>query len=503
MSLQEIRKVRILKKDKAEEVVENVFPTKVFRDFSVEESVNSFSKLSRRKKPITLVGRVFGIRSHGGVIFSDFSDGFLSSGEEKPISLQAYVKKDIVGKESFSLYADTVDVGDFIEFKGSLFKTKKGEKSIKVTSWRIVSKSLRPLPEKWHGLSDVEERYRKRYLDLLMNKSVSDGFILRSKLITEMRTFLNRNDFLEVETPMLQPMAGGAIAQPFKTHHNALDMDLFLRIAPELYLKMLLVGGFEKVYEIGKSFRNEGIDATHNPEFTTLEFYQAYQDAEYCRGLVEEMVKTLVKKLFGKSTIKHGDKSISFSKKFSVISFYDVLKRHALINNPENATLEDFKLKAQQFGIETSKSDSKEKIADKIFGRVCRPKLVQPTFVVDHPIGLSPLAKKKLTPLGGEDNQSLVDRFQLIIAGFELANGYSELNDPLDQRERFENQKKLKEAGDKEAVDVDEDYIEAMEYGMPPACGVGVGIDRLAMFLLNVQNIRDVVLFPTLRPKKD
>ena len=488
MGLEEIRKIRIEKKDRLEEV-DAVFPAKVSRDFTIKEVLVDFTKLSRRKKPMFLVGRVMAVRTHGGLTFCDFKDGLGDS-------LQAYLKKDIVGKESFSLFEETVDVGDFVEFRGGLFKTKKGEKSIKVSSWRVVSKSLRPLPEKWHGLSDVEERFRKRYLDLLMNEEVLDRFVLRSKIINELRSFLNRYDFLEVETPVLQPLAGGALAQPFKTHHNALDMDLFLRIAPELYLKRLLIGGFEKVYEIGRNFRNEGIDVTHNPEFTMLEFYQAYKDSSFAMGFVENLMKNLAKKVSGKLVIKHEDKQISFSKKFAVIPFFEVLKRYALLNDAPSLSREDMALKAQQFGIEVVASDSKEKIADNIFKKVCRPKLVQPTFVVDHPLAISPLAKKK------EGNPDTVDRFQLIVGGLELVNGFSELNDPLDQRERFENQQEQRKAGDKEALEMDESFIEAMEYGMPPAVGVGIGIDRLVMFFTDTHNIKEVILFPTMRPKE-
>ncbi|MBU1179167.1 lysine--tRNA ligase [Patescibacteria group bacterium] len=495
MSLEEIKEIRSKKLDKVKKVFGQAYPVKIFRDFRAEEAVNNFLKLSRSRKPLLMAGRIFNIRSHGGVIFCDFTDGFGGRKEEGAVYLQAYLKKDIVGQEQFNLFNELADVGDFVEFKGSLFKTKKREKSIKVSSWKIISKSLRPLPEKWHGLSDVEERYRKRYLDLMMNKTVSDGFVLRSKIIAEIRNFLNKCDFVEVETPILQPIAGGASAEPFKTHHNALDMNLFLRIAPELYLKKLLIGGFEKVYEIGRNFRNEGIDVTHNPEFTMLEFYQAYKDAEFGRGFAEELIKNLVKKIFNKQLLEYEGHKVSFSKKFSVVSFYDVLKRHALINHPEDAPLEDFVLKARQFGIDVLKSDSKEKIADNIFKKVCRTKLIQPTFVIDYPIELFPLAKKK------EDNSELADFFQLFVGGLELAKGYSELNNPLEQRERFKKQQELRRDGDREANEFDEDFIEAMEYGMPPACGVGIGIDRLAMFFLNVHNIRDAILFPTLRPK--
>jgi len=496
MSLEEIKQVRIQKLQKIKKDRGEVFPSSVFRDFPLSEIAGDFSKLSRRRKPLSLVGRLFGLRSHGGVIFADFKDGSLAGKEMKPAMLQAYLKKDILGEEQFSFFEENADVGDFVEFKGSLFKTKKGERSIKVSSFRIIAKSLRPLPEKWHGLSDVEERFRKRYLDLLMNDEVNTGFVLRSRIIWEIRNFLNQKGFLEAETPMLQPLAGGALAQPFKTHHNALDIDLFLRIAPELYLKRLLIGGMEKVYEIGRSFRNEGIDATHNPEFTMLEFYCAYEDAVFGRRLVENLFKAVIKKIFNKYVIIHEDKQISFSSPFAVITFSDILKRHALISNPEGASRDDFVLKARQFGIDVASSDSKEKIGDNIFKKICRPKIIQPTFVIDHPLAISPLAKKK------EGSDSLADRFQLIAGGLELVNGFSELNDPIDQRERFLCQQEARKAGDAEAPEFDESFVEAMEYGMPPAVGVGIGIDRLAMLLLNAHNIKDVILFPTLRPKE-
>lgn len=496
MSLEEIRDIRIQKLGKISQTQQEVFPAKVSRDFSLSEVVDKFSKLSRRRKPLMLCGRIFGFRSHGGVIFCDFKDGSILKKERKTASLQAYLKKDILTDEKFSFFEENVDVGDFVEFQGSLFKTKRGEKSIKVSSFRVIAKSLRPLPEKWHGLSDTEERFRKRYLDLLMNGDVNATFVLRSKIISEVRNFLNGKDFLEVETPMLQPMAGGAMAEPFKTHHHALDIDLFLRIAPELYLKRLLIGGFEKVYEIGRNFRNEGIDQTHNPEFTMLEFYQAYKDAAFARSLVEDLFKTVVKKIFNKQIISYEGNQISFSSKFSVVSFADILKRHALISNAEEASREDFKLKAQQFGIEVAVSDSAEKIADNIFKKICRPKIIQPTFVIDIPLGISPLAKKK------EGDNKLADRFQLVISGLELANGFSELNDPIDQSERFLKQQELRKAGDKEMPEMDNLFVEAMEYGMPPAAGVGIGIDRLVMLLTGTHSIKEVLLFPTMRPKE-
>ncbi|MFH1979407.1 MAG: lysine--tRNA ligase [Patescibacteria group bacterium] len=496
MPLEDIRQARLKKLGKIEEMAGNAFPSESIKDFSLSDVVADFSKISRKRRPINLVGRVFGVRGHGGIVFCDFKDGSSDKKNGDLSVLQAYIKKDIVGDEQFSFFEESVDVGDFIEFNGSLFKTKKGERSIKVTSFRFLSKGLMPLPEKWHGLSDVEERFRKRYLDLLMNDEVRTVFVNRSKLVAEIRNFLNKKDFLEVETPILQPIASGALAEPFRTRHNALGIDLFLRIAPELYLKRLLVAGFEKVYEIGRNFRNEGIDMTHNPEFTMLEFYQAYKDSEYARDLVEDLFKTLAKKVSGKKLIEYDGKEISFSKKFDVVSFYDVIKRHALINNPEETLREDFALKAQQFGIEVSDADTKEKIADNIFKKLCRSKIIQPTFVVDYPVELFHLAKKK------KDNLKLADCFQLYIGGLELVKGYSEINSPIEQKNRFEEQQKLRKAGDKEAPEFDKDFIEALEYGMPPAAGVGIGIERLAMFFTDTQNIKEVILFPTMRPKE-
>jgi len=477
MSLEEIREIKLKKLRKIDKIFGSTFPVGIAPDYSLEEVLSNFSKLSKRRMPLRLVGRVFGIRKHGGVIFCDF--------KYEAVSFQAYIKKEIVGEDLFLFFEEVVDVGDFLEFKGNFFKTQKGEKSIKVSSFRVLVKSLRPLPEKWHGLSDTEERFRKRYLDLLMNDDARNVFVLRSRIITQIRDFLNKNDFLEVETPVLQSLAGGALAEPFKTHHNALNIDLFLRIAPELYLKRLLVGGFNKVYELGRNFRNEGIDTTHNPEFTMLEFYQAYCDTDFMKNFVEDLFKNLMKKVFNKKI-----------EKFSTISFYEVLKRHALINDVENISQEDLKLKAQQFGLEVADSDSKDKIADNIFKKVCRPKLIQPVFVVDYPIGLYPLTKAK------EENKNLADAFQLFINGLELVKAYSELNNPLEQKERFEKQQELRKAGDKEALEFDRDYIEAMEYGMPPAVGVGIGIERLIMYLLNISNIKETILFPTMRPKE-
>ena len=486
-SLEEIRGERLKKLELLREKGVNPYPVSVSRDFPIAEALNDFSKLSKRRKAIHLAGRIMAIRGHGGSVFFDFSDG---TGK-----IQGYIKKDEVGDESHNLFLETVDIGDFIEFAGSLFVTKKKEKTLKISKWKMLAKSLRPLPDKWHGLQDIEERFRKRYLDLLMSGEVKERFIARSKIISGIRGFLDENGYLEVETPILQPLAGGASAAPFITHHNALDIDLYLRIAKELYLKKLLIGGFEKIYEIGRDFRNEGIDATHNPEFTMLEFYEAYSDAERQRDFVEKLIKNIAKKILKKSKIECEGNKIDLSKKFAVVSYSNLLKKHALIADFDGLSQKDAVLKAQQLGIKVENSDSKEKIIDNIFKKIIRPKLVQPTFVVDYPVNYLPLAKKK------EGEATFVDAFQLYIGGFELVKAFSELNDPIDQRERFEYQEEERKAGDTEAQPSDEEFIESLEYGMPPAGGVGIGIDRLVMLLTNTHNIKEAILFPTLKPK--
>lgn len=485
-SLEEIRTERLKKLEILKEKGINPFPVSVNRDFLISDALKSFSKLSKKKKPSFIAGRIMAIREHGGSIFFDINDG---TG-----ALQAYLKKDEVGKDDFELFKNSSDIGDFAEIRGNFFVTKRKEKSIKVSQWRIISKTLRPLPEKWHGLQDVEERFRKRYLDLLMNDEIKERFLFRSRLISEVRSFLDKQEFLEVETPILQPLAGGAMAEPFKTHHNALDINLYLRIAPELYLKELLIGGFNKVYELGRNFRNEGIDVTHNPEFTMLELYEAYKDAEYLREFAEKLIKSVVKRATGKNEFNFDGHKISL-KKFSTVSYFNVLKKFALLTDPKNETREAYALKAKQFGIRVEDFETKEKIMDNIFKKLCRPKIIHPTFVIDYPTGSSPLAKRN------KDDKNIIDRFQLIIGGVEIANGFSELNDPIDQKKRFAEQDKAKERGEKEVSPSDGLYLEAMEYGMPPAAGLGIGIDRLAMLLTDTHNIKEIILFPTMRPK--
>lgn len=486
-SLEDIREGRLKKLALLKEKGIDPFPSETACNTDIAEAISAFAKLSKKKK-VVMAGRIMALRPQGHLAFINFTDG---TG-----TFQAFLKRDEMDEASFALFADTVDIGDFVEFEGSLFVTKREEKTILVKKWKMLAKSLRPLPEKWHGLQDVEERFRRRYLDSLMSPEVRERFVLRSRLISEIRRILDAAGYLEVETPIFHPMYGGASAEPFTTHYNALDADLYLRISDELYLKRMLVGGFPKVYEIGRDFRNEGIDLTHSPEFTMLEFYESMSDAKKQMAFVEKMFKTLIKKLFKKASIELDGKTIDFSKKFAVISYYDLLRRYALIPNPESIGRDELALKAAQTGVAVAPGDSVQKILDNIYKKACRPKLIQPTFVVDYPADYLPLAKRN------PENPDLVEAFQLVIGGVELVKAFSELNDPIDQRERFEAQEKHKKAGEADAQRLDEDFLEAMEYGMPPAGGVGIGIDRLAMVLTDTKNIREVIYFPTLKPKE-
>ena len=487
-SLDEIRSARLKKVELLKAKGINPFPVTARSDYDLATVSADFEKLSK-KKSITIAGRVMAMRGQGGLAFADLFDG---TGK-----FQVLFKRDEIGDESFSLWNEVIDIGDFIESTGSLFVTKRNEKTLQVKEWRILAKSLRPLPEKWHGLTDVEERFRKRYLDLLMNEEVRNRFVLRSRLVSALRGLLDADGFLEVETSILQSLAGGANAEPFQTHHNALDINLYLRIAPELDLKKLLIGGFGKVYEIGRSFRNEGIDVTHNPEFTTVEWYVAFSDAPKERERVERVMKAVVEKVIGGNTVVFDGNTIDFEKPFTVVTYFEILQRYALIANPAKATRAELALKAAQLGVKVSDADTAEKIMDNIYKKAVRPKLISPTVIVGYPKNYIPLAK------GDEKNPALVDAFQVVIGGMEMVKAFSELNDPVEQRARFTKEEESKKAGDKEAQPSDEVFLEALEYGMPPAGGVGISIDRLTMLLSNTKNIREVIFFPTLRPKID
>ena len=434
-----------------------------------------------------VAGRVMTRREHGKACFLTLRDGWED--------LQVYGNVNSLGGESFDKLRG-LDLGDIVGCEGHLFRTRKGEMTLFVESWMLLTKSLRPPPEKWHGLHDRETRYRQRYADLIANPEVAAQLGLRSSLIACMRRYLWERGFVEVETPILQPLAGGAMARPFVTHHNALDADLYLRIAPELYLKRLLVGGFDKVFEIGKNFRNEGISPVHNPEFTMMELYWAYVDYREIMDLVEHMTWSMAVEVLGVPTIDVGDQEIDLTPPWPRVTVDELVQQFLgwslaqMRDDPAGARTE-----LHRRHVEVEGRDTFSSLVDKALKHLVWPTLVAPTFVIDHPLELSPLAKKHpLDPL-------LVERFQPIIAGREIGNAFSELNDPLDQRQRFEGQMEMKEAGDEEAHALDEDFLRALEYGMPPAGGLGIGIDRLVMLFLGLESIRDVILFPQLRPE--
>jgi lysyl-tRNA synthetase class 2 len=486
MVQEELIKIREKKLERIKKELINPYPLRAKRTYTISEAIENFGKLSKTKEEIFLVGRVRSLRTHGGLTFFHIEDG---TGK-----IQVLIRKNKVGESAYEFFLDNFDIGDFVEVRGNLMKTKTGEKTLEISDFKILAKSLRPLPEKWHGLKDVEERYRKRYLDLIFNPEVREKFVLRSKIVYEIRKFLEKEGFLEVETPILQPVYGGARAKPFKTHLNALNLDLYLRIAPELYLKRLLVGGFEKVFEMGKCFRNEGIDKFHNPDFTSLEFYWAYADYKDMMRLTERMILTIVKNIFKKTKVEYQGKEINFKTPWPRVEF-DILFRKETKVDYDTYNREALFKKAKEMGLEIEGKAPKFEIADQIFKKKIRPKIWQPTFVIHFPLGFQTLAKAL------DKNPKRLANFQLIVGGVELVNGFSELNDPVEQRIRFEEQQKLLKEGYGEAHPFDEDFLEALEYGMPPAAGFGMGIDRLVMILTDSHSLREVILFPTMRPK--
>ena len=459
-----------------------------------EDIKNDFGKFEN--KDVRLAGRIMTIRRMGKASFAHIMD--------QKGRIQIYLKKDDIGDnyDAFRL----MDIGDIIGIEGYVFKTKTGEISVHVRSLKLLAKSLRPLPIAKEGedeqgnkiiydqFADKELRYRQRYVDLVVNPNVKEVFINRSKIVSSVRNYLDDKGYLEVETPVLQPLYGGASARPFVTHHNALDIDLYLRIADELYLKRLVVGGFDGVYEISKDFRNEGMDRSHNPEFTMLELYVAYKDYNWMMELVEELFEHICKTVFGSFEFTFEDKLINFRRPWKRINYVEAIADKTgvdVISASEN----DLRALAKNIGIEIEGLLGKAKLIDEIFSQVVEPEIIQPTFVVDYPLILSPLAKKHRIKEG------LVERFEGYVAGKEICNAFSELNDPLDQRKRFEDQVKMREAGDEEAQQVDEDFLRSMEYGMPPMAGLGIGIDRLVMLLTNQSSIRDVIFFPQMKPQ--
>ncbi|MFD2625465.1 lysine--tRNA ligase [Salibacterium salarium] len=451
--------------------------TEEFDEYSKEE-------LEEKESVVSLAGRVMTKRGKGKAGFAHIQD---ISGQ-----VQIYVRKDQVGEEAYELFQNT-DIGDFVGITGIAFKTKVGELSAKVSEFELLSKSLRPLPDKFHGLKDVEQRYRQRYLDLIVNPEVRDTFVIRSKILQSMRRYLDDQGYLEVETPMLHSIPGGASARPFITHHNALDMELYMRIAIELHLKRLIVGGMEKVYEVGRVFRNEGISTRHNPEFTMIELYEAYADYTDIMTLTENLIAHIAQDVLGTTVFSYGDNEVDLTPSWRRVHMVDAIKEEVGVDFWEDMSDEQAHALAKEYKVPVKETMTFGHIVNEFFEHFVEEKLIQPVFIYGHPLAISPLAKKNA------NDPRFTDRFELFILGREHANAFTELNDPVDQRERFEAQVKEREHGDDEAHMMDTDYLESMEYGLPPTGGLGIGIDRLVMLLTNSGSIRDVLLFPQMR----
>ena len=461
---------------------------KVERTHTSEEVKSNYEELEG--KNVTVAGRIMSKRGQGKVVFSDIND--------RDGKIQLFIKIDLVGEENLKSYK-TYDLGDWVVATGEVFKTRTGEVSVKVSSFELMCKSLKPLPEKWHGLKDPDLRYRQREVDIITNPEVKETFIKRSKIISGIREFLDNRGFLEVETPILAPIAGGAAAKPFITHHNSLDIDMYLRIATELYLKRLVVAGFEKVYEIGRNFRNEGMSVRHNPEFTAIELYEAYSDYNDMMEITENMVAYVCEKVNGTTKVMYEGTEIDFTPPWRRITMVDVVKEHAGVDFNEIKTNEEAQAIAKEKHLEFAKplnTVTKGEVLNALYEEFGEAHMIQPTFVTDYPVEVSPLTKKK------RGNEEFTERFEGFVFGRELCNAYSELNDPIVQRQRFEQQAKERELGDDEAYMLDEQFMSALETGMPPTGGLGIGIDRLIMFLTDSSSIRDVILFPTMKPQK-
>ncbi len=478
---QRIEKIRVLRQDGVEP-----YAYKFPRTHTSSKIQETFARLQGEEKSdvsVSLAGRIKSYRAHGKTVFIHLQD---ENGQ-----VQIYLRADEMGETRYEI-VKRLDIGDFLGVKGPVFRTRTGELTIRVEEFTLLSKSIRPLPEKWHGLKDVEARYRQRYLDILTNPQSKKVFLTRIRIVREIRNFLDGLGFLEVETPMMQPIPGGAAAKPFKTHHNALNRDLFLRVAPELYLKRLLIAGFEKIYELNRNFRNEGLSTMHNPEFSMLEIYQAYVDGAAMMDLTEKLFVHLAKTLHGGAEITYQNQTINFSVPWRRLSYVEAVAEQTGVNVWQEP-LERIQTVCQEHRLEVPVGATKADMTELLFDHLVVPKLIQPTFVVDFPLELSPLAKAK------EGSDEFADRFEPYIAGHEYANGFSELTDPQEQRQRFERQMHKRAQGSEEAQLMDEDFLRAMEYGMPPAGGLGIGIDRLAMLLTDTPSIRDVILFPQLR----
>ena len=485
-TIDELKKVRLEKLKSLQDSGLLTYPATSKRTHSITEALKSFDKLAKSGAVLYLTGRIMALRGHGGATFLDINDG---TGK-----IQGLIKEDKLGSKGYQFFIDHFDIGDFVEIKGILIETKRGEKTIEASDYKMLSKSLLPLPEKWHGLQDEEEKLRKRYLDILFNPEIKEMIQKRAVFWNSMREFLMEKGFLEVETPVLEVTTGGADAKPFITHHNALDIDVFLRISTgELWQKKLMVAGFEKTFEIGRQFRNEGMDAEHLQDYTQMEFYWAYADYKMGMKLVEELYKYIIKKTFG--TLKFDIKGfkVDFGKKWETYDYQTIINKYAKINILE-ASLPEMEKQLQKLGITYDKNGfNKTRAIDNLW-KYCRKNLVGPGFLINLPLDVSPLAKKD------EKNEKIVQRFQVIVAGSEVGNGYSELNDPIDQAERFSEQQKLRDKGDQEAQMFDHDFVEALEYGMPPTCGFGIGGERLFAFLMN-KSVRECQIFPLMKPK--
>ena len=486
--INKLRQARLDKLDNIYKANINPYPAKATRTHTVQKALSDFEKLSTAEEIISIVGRIRTIRVHGALTFIDLED---QSGQ-----MQLFFRKDDIGDEKYEML-NNLDMGDFLQGEGILFTTKRGEQTLGIKDYKILTKSLLPLPEKWHGLQDEELRYRKRHLDLIMNKDVKELFLKRTEFTNNIRQFLNSNEYMEVETPVLEEIPGGADAEPFLTHHNTLDIDLYLRISLELHLKRLLVGGFEKIYEIGKVFRNEGMSPQHLQEFSMLEFYWAYADYNDLMEFVENFYIDIIQKTFGTLEIKYKDTILNFKAPWPRIDYREVVLKESGVDIDLYPTKENMQKIVAEKGIKVDPKAGRGRLIDQLYKKLVRPKLIQPSFLINQPLDISPLAKKK------DDDKTKVQRMQVLIATAEVGNGFSELNDPIDQRERFEAQYRLRAEGDNEAQMMDEDFVEALEYGMPPTAGFGVGIDRLFTILTNQESIRDVVFFPTMRPKKN
>ncbi len=485
--LEEMREMRLKKRDALFLAGKPAYPAEVRRDCTLSELAKDFDECVQNGTAVVLLGRIQSIRKHGSIAFIDIVD----DGGKMQLQFSEEILKDRYTE------IEILDTGDFVQIIGTPIMSKRGEKTIAVLECSMASKAIRPIPSTWFGLKDIEVRSRQRELDLLINPDAKNTAITRSKTLSFVRRYLEQLGFMEVETPVLQQLAGGTLAQPFATHHNALDADLFLRIAPELYLKRLLVGGFEKVFEIGKNFRNEGIDKSHNPEFTMLEFYWAYADYEDLMDMAEHMLSEAALNITGSYDVPRGDATICFQPPFKRYSYIELIKERTGIDVIVEKDPEIYKTVFKKHNIAPPADDTYGKLVDELYKEVIRPTLIEPTILYDYPIELVPLAKRKIS------DPRFAEMFQLVIAGMELVKAYTELNDPVEQRERFEEQQSERDKGDTEAHVIDESYLKAMEYGMPPAAGFGLGIDRLVMLLTNATHLRDVILFPLLRKEKE